>query len=218
MRAKSIRLQERSALKRGPLAEGCALGAVLAAVIFATEPVQAQSIICCSRTSRWAAVGPDRAASPIASNTLTRPRLTSSAACASSALLYRASTPIVAASFRRGILPPRTRRAAARTRRPAPTGMASSRDSMGRRRAAPSPPAAQPPMQRRLVYLMPWPSDGKRMTSFTVWLDHAACPLPLGPDNRLADSSPQGTWFAARSLISTAACTSRRTRSNGRAE
>ena len=113
-----------------------------------------------ARTSGWAAAGPDRAASPIVSNTSTRPRLTSSAACASSALLYRASTPIVAASFRRGILPPRTRRAAARTRRLAPTGMASSRDSMGRRRAAPSPPAAQPPMPRRLVYLMPWPTTG----------------------------------------------------------
>jgi hypothetical protein len=44
-------------------------------------------------------------------------------------------------------------------------------------------------MPRRLVYLMPWPSDGRRVTSFTVWLDNAACPLPLGPDNRLADSS-----------------------------
>jgi hypothetical protein len=43
-------------------------------------------------------------------------------------------------------------------------------------------------MPRRLVFLMPWPSDGKRVTSFTVWLDHAACPLPLDQNNRLADS------------------------------
>ena len=44
-------------------------------------------------------------------------------------------------------------------------------------------------MPRRLVYLMPWPGDGKRTTSFTVWLDHAACPLPLEQNNRLADPS-----------------------------
>lgn len=48
MRAKSIRLQVRAALKRGPLPKVALVSAVLAAVIFATEPVQAQSIICCS--------------------------------------------------------------------------------------------------------------------------------------------------------------------------
>jgi len=55
---------------------------------------------------------------------------------------------------------------------------------------APSPPpAAPPPMPRRLVYLMPWPSDGKPARSFMVWLDDKACPLALDQNNRLADSA-----------------------------
>ena len=51
------------------------------------------------------------------------------------------------------------------------------------------PPAAPPPMPRRLVYLMPWPGDGKPVRSFTVWLDGKACPLALDQNNRLANSS-----------------------------
>jgi hypothetical protein len=55
----------------------------------------------------------------------------------------------------------------------------------------PSPPASpagglSPP---RLVYLMPWPGDGKPAKSFTVWLDYKGCPLPLDKNNRLADSA-----------------------------
>lgn len=50
------------------------------------------------------------------------------------------------------------------------------------------PPAAPPPLPRRLVYLMPWPSDGKPTRSFMVWLDRNACPLALDQNNRLANS------------------------------
>lgn len=54
--------------------------------------------------------------------------------------------------------------------------------------APPAPPAGgvSPP---RLVYLMMLPSDDKPVTSFTVWLDRAACPLALDQNNRLADST-----------------------------
>jgi hypothetical protein len=53
-----------------------------------------------------------------------------------------------------------------------------------------APPTAPPAMPRRLVYLIKGvPGGQERVTSFMVWLDQAACPLPLGPNNRLADSS-----------------------------
>ncbi len=44
-------------------------------------------------------------------------------------------------------------------------------------------------MPHRLVYLMPWPGDGKPAKLFTVWLDRNGCPLPLDRNNRLADAS-----------------------------
>ncbi len=52
--------------------------------------------------------------------------------------------------------------------------------------STPPPGGLSPP---RLVYLMQWPSDGKPVTSFTVWLDRNACPLALDQNNRLADST-----------------------------
>lgn len=61
-------------------------------------------------------------------------------------------------------------------------------DGFGDPSPAPSPPPAGGLSPPRLVYLMPWPSDGKRVTSFTVWLDRKGCPLPLDQNNRLADS------------------------------
>ena len=50
------------------------------------------------------------------------------------------------------------------------------------------PPAVPPPMPRRLVYLMMLtPGSGKPFTSFTVFLDHAACLVPLTAKNKPLD-------------------------------
>jgi hypothetical protein len=58
--------------------------------------------------------------------------------------------------------------------------------------APPTPGTTPPPspLPRRLVYLiMGAPGADKTVNSFTVWLDHAACPLPLDANSRLTDSS-----------------------------
>ncbi len=56
----------------------------------------------------------------------------------------------------------------------------------------PSPPTKTSPVPppRRLVYLIKGVPGGDRtVTSFMLWLDHRACPLPLGPNNRLSDAT-----------------------------
>ncbi len=189
IRARSIHTQVRAVSKRGPMPTVALVSAALAAVIFATEPTQAQSIICCSQNI---AVGGGWIGSSRVANC--QEYFNS----ASTAILRRMCQQRDALSClntdRCSELPPGD------TAVPDPaTGGADppagpDRDGLeqgfyGPPPAPSPPPAAQPPMPRRLVYLMPWPTDGRRVTSFTVWLDHAACPLPLGPDNRLADSS-----------------------------
>lgn len=185
MRANSIGRSHRHHLPKVAL-----VSVVLAAVFFAAEPVQAQGIICCSQNigvgGSW--TGSSRIANcqeyfNSASTDILR-RMCQQRAALSCLNTDRCSK-----------LPPGD------TATPDPANGGTDppagpdRDGLeqgfyGPPPAAPSaPPAAHPSMPRRLVYLMPWPSDGKRTTSFTVWLDHAACPLPLGPDNRLADSS-----------------------------
>lgn len=62
-------------------------------------------------------------------------------------------------------------------------------DGFGGPPPAPSPPPPGGLSPPRLVYLMQWPSDGKPVTSFTVWLDRSACPLALDQNNRLSDSA-----------------------------
>jgi hypothetical protein len=53
----------------------------------------------------------------------------------------------------------------------------------------PPVPARPPRMPHRLAYLLKWSGDGKPVKSFTVWLDHKGCPLPLDKNNRLTDST-----------------------------
>lgn len=54
---------------------------------------------------------------------------------------------------------------------------------------APGTPAPAP-LPRRLVYLIKGvPGGGAPSTSFMLWLDRAACPLPLDVNNRLTDSA-----------------------------
>jgi len=184
MRAKSIGRSQRHRLRKVAL-----LSAVLTVVNFSTEPVQAQSIICCSQPINvgggW--VGSGRVADcqqyfNSASTDILR-RMCQQRAALSCLNTDRCSE-----------LPPGDTAApdSANGSGDLPTGP--DRDGLEQGFYGPSPaplppPAAQPSMPRRLVYLMPWPTDGRRVTSFTVWLDHAACPLPLGPDNRLVDSS-----------------------------
>jgi hypothetical protein len=63
-------------------------------------------------------------------------------------------------------------------------------DGFGGPQPAPPPPPAGGVSPPRLVYLiMGSPGDGKPVTSFTVWLDRNACPLPLDQNNWLADST-----------------------------
>jgi hypothetical protein len=189
MRAKSIRTQVRAVSKRGPMPTVALVSAALAAVIFATEPAQAQSIICCSQNI---AVGGGWIGSSRVANC--QEYFNS----ASTAILRRMCQQRDALSClntdRCSELPPGDTAAPGPATGGADPPAGPDRDGLeqgfyGPPPAPSPPPAAQAPMPRRLVYLMPWPTDGRRVTSFTVWLDHAACPLPLGPDNRLADSS-----------------------------
>jgi hypothetical protein len=55
---------------------------------------------------------------------------------------------------------------------------------------APTPsPGAPPALPRRLVYIAAWAKDDKASKTFSAWLDHAGCPLPLDQNNRMADAS-----------------------------
>ena len=182
MRGKPILMQVRS------LPKAALVSAALATVLVFAEPAQAQSIICCSQNvgvgGGW--IGSNRlsdcqgyfnSASTAILRRMCQQR--DSLSCINTDRCRELPADDTASQNPNGGGDP-------------PTGP--ERDGLeqgfyGPPPAPSSPPAAQPPMPRRLVYLMPWPSDGRRVTSFTVWLDSAACPLPLGPDNRLADSS-----------------------------
>ena len=176
-------------MKRGPLQKVVQVSAVLAAVIFSTGPVQAQSIICCSQNI--AVGGGWTGSSRIAD---CQGYFNSAPTAILRRMCQQRDTLSCINTERCRELPPGDTAApdSANGSGDLPTGP--DRDGLeqgfyGPPPAPSPPPAAQPQMPRRLVYLMPWPGDGKRVTSFTVWLDHAACPLPLDQNNRLADSS-----------------------------
>lgn len=63
-------------------------------------------------------------------------------------------------------------------------------DGFGNPQPAPAPPPVGGVSPPRLVFLiMGSPGEGKPASSFTVWLDHNACALPLDQNNRLANSA-----------------------------
>lgn len=189
-RAKPVRMQLRWALKLWLLPKIARVSAVLAAVISLTGLVHAQSIICCSQNigvgGGW--IGSSRIAD-------CQGYFNSAPTAILRRMCQQRDTLSCINTERCRELPPGDTATPDTANDVAGSPAGPDRDGLeqgfyGPPPAAPSPPpAAQPQMPRRLVYLTPWPGDGKKVTSFTVWLDHAACPLPLDQNNRLADSS-----------------------------